>query len=46
MFDVRIVRVKLEFDDAIIKDYFASNIQDINLLRLYFVQQSPIIVKI
>ena len=31
--DIRIVHVKLELDDAIIKDRFASNIQDIR----YFV---------
>jgi len=28
--------VKLEFDDAIVKDWFAFNIQDINHLR-YFI---------
>jgi len=42
--NVRIVRVKLELDDAIIKGWFISNIQDINHLR-YFVQQSPMIEK-
>ena len=43
--DVRIVCMNLELDDAIVKDWFASNIQDISHRR-YFVPQSLMIVKI
>jgi len=33
--DVWIVRVKLEFDDTVVKDRFVSNIQDINHFRCF-----------